>query len=279
MLPLVNFSNAAPANIAETLPVSLFAPAEPTLFGAHVTHLKLGALARAITTQPPRSGEGARCIYTMNVFHVSVLQKNHAFRKAYARAWAVTIDGAPVSAMAKLIGLRRDRITGADLMPVVVRSLSPVRHRPFFVVSDQETEDRLRSLLLADGFSADQVGFARPAFGFEQDHQASEELARAIFAHGATHLFMSVGAPKSEIWVHEHRHALGDLYAMCFGAGANFLAGTSRRAPAFMRTYGLEWLYRLCTEPKRLWRRYTVESWGFFAASLRELIIASRRHA
>ena len=60
-------------------------------------------------------------------------------------------------------------------------------------------------------------------------------MARQIADHGTTHLMMGVGSPKSEVWVHQHRHSLGDLYAFGFGAGLDFLAGTQRRAPVFMR--------------------------------------------
>ena len=92
-----------------------------------------------------------------------------------------------------------------------------------------------------------------PAFGFEKNPAASEQLAKAIQAHGATHLIMGVGSPKSELWVHAHRGDLGDIYAFGIGAGVDFFVG-------------LEWSWRLAHEPKRLWKRYLVDSWLFFVA-------------
>lgn len=258
---------ARPAPVRETASaVSSTGRKEPRVFGAHITPYGLSALANVIVQTPPAPGEGVRCVFTMNLYHVVVLEKDLAFRDAYDAAWAVTLDGAPVAAFANLKGVRRRRITGSDLMPVIVERLDPHSHRPFFIVSDLATEGAIRGKLNSLNFDDAAIGFAEPPYGFEHDAVASAELAAVIRQHGATHIFMSVGAPKSEVWLHRHQDVLGDAYGLCFGSGANYLAGTKVRAPRILQRLGLEWAFRLATEPKRLWRRYLISSWAFVQA-------------
>ena len=82
-----------------------------------------------------------------------------------------------------------------------------------------------------------------------------EEIVRTIVASGARLLFVGLGCPKQERWMHEHRDRL-PLVQLGVGAAFDFLAGTKRQAPAILQRAGLEWLFRLATEPRRLWRRY-----------------------
>ena len=90
-------------------------------------------------------------------------------------------------------------------------------------------------------------------------------------------LFVGFGAPKQEKWLYRHRHDLQFKAALCVGAALNFEAGAVRRAPRWMHGAGVEWLWRLFQDPRRLWRRYLVEDTAFFGLCWREL--ASRDSA
>lgn len=238
------------------------------LFGARIIDADRAELVRRMTA--PQRFDGVRTVVTMNLDHVVQLQKNPAFRAAYDRAWAVTIDGAPVAAYARLKGLRRPRCTGADLLVDLVPALDPARHRPFFVVSAPETQDGLARLMADLGFAPGSVGFAVPPFGFEADSAASDALETAIVAHRASHLIFGLGAPKSEIWIDQRRDRLGDLYALAVGSAPDFLIGRVARAPESFQRLGLEWLWRLASEPRRLARRYLIDSWAFLPAAARD---------
>ncbi len=231
-----------------------------TLFGRGISTLTLKELASEIVRAP--STNGVRLVATMNLDHVVNLRRNGAFRLAYAGAWAVTIDGAPVFAYARLRGVHAPgRITGVDLFAELARSWSLDR-RPFFVTSTAEAGEKLIESFVARGFPKEAMAFESPAFGFEKDQAKSTTLCSAIRAHRTTDLVFGVGSPKSEIWIDTHRDQLGDLYAYGFGAGLDFLIGHATRAPTAMRRLGLEWLWRLALEPTRLWRRYLVDSWA-----------------
>jgi N-acetylglucosaminyldiphosphoundecaprenol N-acetyl-beta-D-mannosaminyltransferase len=238
--------------------------AKDLLFGAHVCKLSQDQLIAAIV-DAPASG-GVRLLVTMNLDHVVRLRRDRAFRHAYSRAWAVTVDGAPVFVYARLKGVNPPRrITGADLVVDLARAL-PIGRRLFFVVSTAAIGERLVEIFRARGFPPDSLVFASPPFGFEHDQAQSAELLAAIRAHRTTDLIFGLGAPKSEVWIDRHRGELGDLYAYGFGAGLDFLAGATRRAPVSVQRLGLEWAWRLSQDPARLWRRYLVDSWAALPA-------------
>ena len=87
-------------------------------------------------------------------------------------------------------------------------------------------------------------------------------------------LVVGLGAPKEELWVHEHRDQIAAPVALCVGATIDFLAGHVTRAPIWMQTSGLEWLHRLASQPRRLARRYARDAWIFPRLVLRDLFAA-----
>jgi N-acetylglucosaminyldiphosphoundecaprenol N-acetyl-beta-D-mannosaminyltransferase len=245
-------------------------------FGLHFSTCGLDALAEQLTSSPPPAGSEAQMLFTVNLDNVVCLRSNAAFRAAHHRAKIVTIDGAPVYLYARLRGVAvPGRITGADLLPALVDRFKPGIQRPFFVTSDQTTALAIEAFLVRRGFAKDALGFAVPPLGFETDEGYSMQLARQIREHRTSHLVFGVGAPKSQIWLDRYRREIGSCYAFPFGSAPNFMVGTASRAPRWVRAVGCEWLWRFCCEPRRLFRRYFVDSWQFIAA-IREDMLALR---
>ena len=236
------------------------ASAMPGLFGIRLSDLGMDEIV-ATLARPP-SGTEALPLFTLNVAHVTSLSRDEAFRRAYRAAWLVTIDGMPVYLMAKAKGLRTHKVPGSDLVARIFATRNAAM-RAFFVASSRGTADGIRGRLVARGFAEGALAFDVPPFGFERDDVASQALAARIRAHGTTHLFMGVGAPKSEIWVVRWRRELGGCYALCVGAGLDYLAGTRARAPVALQKTGLEWVWRLGSEPRRLARRYLFDAFAF----------------
>jgi N-acetylglucosaminyldiphosphoundecaprenol N-acetyl-beta-D-mannosaminyltransferase len=245
------------------------------LFGFAISRLSRNEQVAALLEPAPVSG-GARLVVTMNLDHVVRLRRTPAFRDAYGRAAVVTLDGAPVWLYGAVRGVGAPRCTGADMFADLEAAIRPNDHRPFFVLSSLATAEGLATRLGRRGFSPSSLGFAVPPFGFETDEAASRELAAAIRAHRATHLVMGLGAPKSELFVDGFRDRLGDLHALCVGSAPDFVVGVRRRAPPFLRRIGLEWLWRTLEEPKRLVRRYFLDSWSFIPAVFDDLTASER---
>lgn len=236
------------------------------IFGIRFNNVSLEALAETIG-EGPVPGQKTRSIVTANLDHIVLLRENAALREAYRNSWRRTIDGMPVWLYARLRQQRvPNRITGADLFPQVLSRLAPSRHRLFFVVATTQIAQRMQAWLQNAGFAAGQFGFDVPPLGFEKDVDYGKNLAAQIRANGTTHLFFGVGCPRSEIWIDRHREALGDVYAISVGAAIGFFAGTQRRAPKIFRRCGMEWSWRLLSEPRRLGPRYIVRSWAFLDA-------------
>lgn len=233
-----------------------------TVLGTDFSALTRDKLVERMLHDRIPMGEGTRLLVTANLDHLSNLARNARFRAAYANVWTATADGMPVYLYARLrVGRALERITGADLFADLMSKLEPGAGVPFFVVGHEEAGELLVHKLKSRGFTPESIAYACPNFGFENDPVASAALAKAILEHGTTHLFFGLGAPKSEVWIHEHRALLGDTYALAVGASLDFYVGLRKRAPMWMRDYGLEWAWRVMLEPRRLFKRYFIESW------------------
>jgi N-acetylglucosaminyldiphosphoundecaprenol N-acetyl-beta-D-mannosaminyltransferase len=146
------------------------------------------------------------------------------------------------------------------LFAVLFERLRPGLDRPFFVPSSKAIGDRLAQDLVARGFEPTAVAYNSPPHGFELDLDRGDRMVAEIQAHETTHLFMGVGAPKSERWVAQHLQVLPPAHIFCVGAALDFTAGAKTRAPAWLGQFGLEWLHRLLSEPSRLLPRYAADA-------------------
>lgn len=220
---------------------------------------------------PVPADEALRLVVTTNVDHMVTMHKQAEFKAACTGAWLVTADGFPVVRLLKALNIATPgRITGADLFPAILSSLSPAWHSPFFVCASEATAAYLRRWLAARGYTKAEQRVLVPEFGFEKDTWRSAEILKQIQAVGTTHLFFGVGAPKSELWMQHHRQPLSGMYGFGFGAGLDFFAGTAKRAPLWVQRLSLEWLWRLVSDPRRLAKRYLVDSWRFVHIALSE---------
>jgi N-acetylglucosaminyldiphosphoundecaprenol N-acetyl-beta-D-mannosaminyltransferase len=194
---------------------------------------------------------------TCNLNHLRVLQSDAAFRDAYRKAAIVTLDSRPMQMISRIrFGENLPLVTGADLFSVLIDRLRPGRDRPMFVTSSPEVGALLCKRLIERGFGRDAIAHESPPFGFECDGRYSVGLCANIRQQGVTHLFMGVGAPKSERWVSRHLAELPPCHIFCVGAALDFTSGLKSRAPRWFSRLGLEWLHRLITEPRRLLPRY-----------------------
>jgi N-acetylglucosaminyldiphosphoundecaprenol N-acetyl-beta-D-mannosaminyltransferase len=111
-----------------------------------------------------------------------------------------------------------------------------------------------------------------PAWGFEKDSEQLDAIARVIREAKPHILFVGLGAPKQENWIYEHGLKLG--VPVCMGIGGSFemVGGITRRAPRWMQQLGLEWLFRLVVEPRRLWKRYLIGNAQFMAMVFKQLL-------
>jgi N-acetylglucosaminyldiphosphoundecaprenol N-acetyl-beta-D-mannosaminyltransferase len=174
--------------------------------------------------------------------------------------WLVTADGMPLVWWAR----RRARghvhqLAGSDLLPQILKVAERIGASVGFIGGWPEHHDRL-TLALSQRFPDLRVaGCWAPSRDDLRQEELQVDLAKEIARHGVELLVVGLGKPRQEVWLSQFLGETESRVALAFGAASDFLAGSTPRAPAPLRRVGLEWLYRLVREPRRLWRRYLLE--------------------
>ncbi|WP_082940337.1 WecB/TagA/CpsF family glycosyltransferase [Mycolicibacterium peregrinum] len=174
--------------------------------------------------------------------------------------WLWLADGAPVAWRgSRLSGGPWPRVTGADLLGPLLDVCAEHQAQVGFFGGMPQTHERLAAVLAQRHPSAPPPLFWSPAREEIESSRASTELAAQIRACGVHVLVVGLGKPRQELWMERYGAATGAAVLLAFGAAADFLAGEVNRAPVAYQKYGLEWLYRLRQEPRRLARRYLLQ--------------------
>jgi exopolysaccharide biosynthesis WecB/TagA/CpsF family protein len=198
-------------------------------------------------------------LFTLNPDHMYHLQNNADFAAAYRTATLVSSDSKYVYWSLGLIGRRiKQKSSGSDIVPAYWKHHAANPDVGIFFLGArpgvaQMARERINRIVGREIV----VGAHGPSFNFVNDPNETDQVIEMINASGATCLIVGLGAPKQEVWIHRNRHRLpGVKVYMGVGAVIDYEAEAVKRAPGWMNRNGLEWVYRLTTEPRRYWRRY-----------------------
>ena len=198
-------------------------------------------------------------VFTLNPDHCYHLQRNREFYEAYRRADFITSDSKYVYWSLGWIGRRiQEKVSGSDIVPTFCQhhAANPAV-KVFLLGAAPGVAQRARERINARVGRLMVVDAIGPSMNFVNDKQEINDVIQAINASGATTLIVGLGAPKQEIWIDRYRNELpGVKIFMGVGATIDYEADAVVRAPRWMTSNGLEWVYRLGTDPKRYWRRY-----------------------
>ncbi len=227
-----------------------------------------GALA-AIAALVARGAGGA--VFTPNVDHVVMAEDDAEFRDAYARASLALADGAPVVWASRLLGARvPEKLSGSDMLVPMAR-LAAERGWRVYLLGGGPGAAAEAARRLRDAYGVRVVGVDDAFVAPRADPAGDAPVLARIRAARPDLVFVGLGAPKQELFITRARAAIGPAVCVGVGASLDFVAGTLRRAPAWMSRAGLEWLFRLGQEPRRLWRRYLIQDPRFVLVVLRTL--------
>jgi N-acetylglucosaminyldiphosphoundecaprenol N-acetyl-beta-D-mannosaminyltransferase len=190
-----------------------------------------------------------------NVHMTVEAHRDKAFRQIVNASAIATPDGKPLAIGMKLLyGIAQERVSGPDLMPVLFADAEREGIGVYFFGSTPEVLDTMRRRIEQEHPKLKICGMVSPPFRALSPDEESV-MVREIAESGAGIVFVALGCPKQEAWMHTHHK---QIPAVLIGVGAAFpfYAGLIERAPEWMQRWCLEWLYRLLMEPKRLFKRY-----------------------
>lgn len=213
----------------------------------------------------------SRYICICNVHSVVATTLDRELQLVVNDADMATPDGAPVAWALRQMGFpSQERINGPDLMWRYLGEAERLGQTVFFYGSTEATLSKLCGSVTSGFPGLNVAGMLSPPYrGLSQMEEESD--VRTINSSGASVLFVGLGCPMQEKWMAAHR---GRINALMIGVGAAFdyHAGTIKRAPLWMQRYGFEWLYRLVSEPRRLYKRYLICNTLFTIGIAKQLI-------
>lgn len=204
-------------------------------------------------------GKEPTYVVTPNVQHIALLAKDSYLRRIYSEAAFVLPDGFSLLLAARVLGQRiPQRIAGVDMLQALCRQAAREGLRIFLLGGRPGSAEKAAAKLQARYHGLIVSGTFCPPLGFEKDQSQEDDIEARIRAARPHLLFVAFGAPKQEYWIYEHARQLGIPVTMGVGGTFEIVGEVIPRAPKWLQRIGLEWVYRLVREPRRLWKRYLI---------------------
>lgn len=199
-----------------------------------------------------------RYVVTPNVSITMLHQESANFRKVIHHSSLTIADGMPLVKASRWFGKPLpERVAGSDLVYTVFdAAIEEMPLRVFLLGAAPGVADRAADVIHRRWPSVKVVGTLSPEFGFENSDQQNSEILDAVNIASPDILIVGLGAPKQETWAYTHRNKINAAVTFCVGGTIDFIAGEQTRAPDWVRSSGIEWLWRMATNPKRLVGRY-----------------------
>jgi len=235
--------------------------------------IEVSSLRQAVGEVSRMLGDGQiHHIVTVNVDQSLNARDDEETKRAFRAAKRRFADGAPIVAAARFRGVRLPgRVTGADLLPALCAYASRHGCRVAFVGGAPGVPEEAARRLGLRYSGLNVVCALSPPFAFDQNRSVDAEVVRTLRDARPDIVFVCLGSPKQELWVHRRVESLPPGVYLGVGAAIDFAAGSAVRAPAAFQAVGMEWLFRLLTDWRRLWRRYLVRDLRFVALAVRSV--------
>ena len=199
-------------------------------------------------------------VVTPNVDHIVQLETNKELQAVYKNASLILTDGKPLLWIANWYGTPiKEKISGSDLFPLLCKMAAEKGYKMFFLGAAEGVAAKAAENLMYRFKGLQIVGTYSPPFSFEKDPVEMDKIKSMIKESGADILIVGLGCPKQEKFMYRHCAELGVPISFGLGASFDFEAGNIKRAPRWMANHGLEWLFRITQDPRRMAKRYLVD--------------------
>lgn len=243
--------------------------ARTNILGVGVSAVNMDLAVAAIEGWIRRSEPHYVCV--ANVHTITECQRNPDFRQIHNQAGMVTPDGMPLVWVSRLRGARQvRRVYGPDLLLAVSEVSAQQGYRHYFYGGAEGVAEQLATQLTERYPGLQVVGVECPPFRPLNEAEDQAAVDR-INAARPDVVWVGLGAPKQERWMAAHFGRLTAPVIVSVGAAFDFHAGVKKQAPHWMQRSGLEWLHRLASEPRRLWKRYFINNPWFVGLVLLQL--------
>ena len=233
------------------------------LFGVHIDALDAGQTLDRAFELADRGVPSQHVV--LNASKVVQMDADEQLREIIDGCDLVNADGASVVWASRLLGRPLpERVAGVDLFTAIVERAASTGHRLYFLGATDEVLDEMIRRLRKRHPGIQICGTRNGNWSDDG------EVIDAIRMASPDFLFLAIPSPRKEYWLHQHLGDLGVPFVMGVGGSFDVLAGKVRRAPVWVQRIGCEWLYRLCQEPRRMWKRYLVGNTKFLGLTARE---------
>lgn len=198
-------------------------------------------------------------VVTPNLDVLRMSYENMDYLKVINSANISTIDGTIVYALAKINRTNLSKFSGSDMVFPILKLANENKYSICLIGGLDGVAEKAKANILASYHNINISGCYSPKFGFQNDKEETEKIINFINHLQPNLVLFCCGSPKSESFIYKNKTLLYNSTYLCIGATIDFLAGTIKRAPKWMSKIGLEWLYRLSKEPKRLFKRYLLD--------------------
>lgn len=209
-------------------------------------------------------------VVTPNVDHIVQLEKDKELREVYQNADLILTDGKPLLWIAKWYGTPiKEKISGSDLFPFLCKMAAEKHYTMFLLGAAQGVAQKAAENLMKKYQGLEVVGTYSPPFGFEKNQLEMKKIRDMIHEAKPDILIVGLGCPKQEKFILHNYKILNVPISLGLGASIDFEAGNVKRAPKWMSNYGLEWLFRITQDPKRMAKRYLIDDLSIIKIALK----------
>ena len=199
-------------------------------------------------------------VVTPNVDHIVQLERGGELTEVYKQANLILTDGKPLLWISRWYGTPiKEKISGSDLFPRLCELASKKGYKMFFLGAAEGVAAKAAENLKERFQGLQIVGTYSPPFGFEKNENELKKIIKMIKEAVPHILVVGLGCPKQELFILHHKDELNVPLSLGLGASLDFEAGNIQRAPKWMADHGLEWLFRITQDPKRMAKRYLID--------------------
>lgn len=208
---------------------------------------------------------GYHYVVTPNVAHIVSLEKDLEFQRVYKDADLILTDGMPLIWISKLYKTPiKEKVSGSDIFPLICAMAVEKEYKVFILGAAEGVAAKAAENLRNKCPGLQVVGTYSPPYGFEKDNNEVKKVIDIVNTANPHILFVGLGAPKQEKFIHKYKEQLKVPISLGIGAAIDFEAGNVKRAPKWMQKSGLEGFYRFAKEPKRMFKRVFIDDFKIF---------------